>query len=772
MATVVLTALEANARASDALRRAVERFPATIETVAAHERVHRIAHIASRVEVEWIVLVDEDVVPRADAFGGLRRALDAGPAIVGGRALVGGVHRFGAMLAAPRSGPNAFEVVGISGSPSDRALTDVMRGPVDVPQRGMLVVAADFIRRMTPGALDPVLFQLDLALHARAAGRAVLCEPSMAFTSEEDTIDVRRALANLRQFNASASFAPGSLHRDPPALRAAVINREVRMMGNFRGYARRAMPPVDIFVTAGDDLTRTRALRDARALRTNGGTVGAFAPEDGDALRRALSRTGDRYLLVCAPENVPVQGVLEVLVERVERSGRFAVALERDDADGAALFHCGRIVNGGAIPGGTVAQTIAHAIEMLPERRLFAVAPGGAIVPRRLRALQALRTLDIVFVAASRPQATSQTVRALVQEPVEGAMTAVYPAGAQTTRTIVGTIADLKLLADDSDPHLAIGLNRALATVSGDGVLIVRDDVQLPKGFIRRMRDAFRRIPRLGAVVPRVGGSDRPEGLPDLAYRSSADMQSFADRRGESFAREAMLVDVATTPVILVTREALDVIGGFDERFGFSRIGIEDFTRRLRAANFHVARCDDAYAHLFPIADAQSFLGSIDDDPVLRAAYEARWSGRAGFDPERDRVAFRAAAEPVAASPARRLRVLVPVADVEEWGRARPFIAELAGAFRAGDPLDVVIGLDGAFGVQSAVRAIREILSATSIPLELTLNMLIEPVADLATWRDEGAESVRWSATERETLTGLATVDGAVAVRARLGELG
>ena len=58
--------------------------------------------------------------------------------------------------------------------------------------------------------------------------------------------------------------------------------------------------------------------------------------------------------------------------------------------------------------------------------------------------------------------------------------------------------------------------------------------------------------------------------------------------------------------------EVLDVVGGFDETFGFSRVGVEDFSRRVRSANFLVACCEDAYAHLFPAAEAESLVGNLD----------------------------------------------------------------------------------------------------------------------------------------------------------------
>jgi hypothetical protein len=286
-----------------------------------------------------------------------------------------------------------------------------------------------------------------------------------------------------------------------------------------------------------------------------------------------------------------------------------------------------------------------------------------------------------------------------------------------------------------------------------------------------RLQAAFERIPRLGAVVPRVGGSDRPEALPEQGYLNSIEMQGSFDRRAEAYAREAMLVDVATTPVIMVSREALDVVGGFDEMFGFTRLGVEDYTRRLRSANFLVAWCDDAYAHLFAFEEAASYVGNLDDSAFLRAAYEKRWAARADFDPERDRVPLRAA-EAAAPKRAGGVRVLLPLGTEGEWAQARPLLVELAAAFRVHDPLEIAIGLDGTFGLQTALAAIRELLLASNVPMEETLNVSIDFVSDMAAWRDaDERRNVRVAGLERDAFAALPAISNATTLRAVLAEL-
>jgi hypothetical protein len=768
---VVLTPPASRTRARAALARAVERFSGEVEEVPLRQRARRLREIAADPDVEWIAVIDADVVLAAESFGSFRRAAGRGTALVGGRAVVGSTQRLGAMFGPSRSGPNPFDLVPLMAPQEDRQFADLVRGPVDVPERGAYAVSAAFVRELAEVDLDPIALHLDLAVHARALGHDVVCEPVLTFSAGEDSAELRRALVNLRRFASAGTWDPHQLHRDPPQMRSVCVTREVRVMGNIRGYMRRPQPPVDVLVIAGDDMARARAQRKAAGLAT-GGAATTCAPGDGDALRRALARTGERYLLLADANALPDRAGLETLMERVERSGRVAVAFPNDAAPfDAALFHRGRIVNAQALAGETVAEVVTDLRKRLPERRLFAATPAREIVPPQLPVLPGLAGIDAIFIAASKPIVTQQTITALMAEPIEGTLTVVYPAGAATAERLLGVYTGLRMLPDDSDVQLAVGLNRALGASTADGIAIVRDDAQLPHGALARLKDAFRRIPRLGVAVPRLGGVDRPESVPDLGYRNSAEMQAISDRRAETFAREANLLDVATSPVLIVSREVLEVVGGFDERFGFSRLGVEDFTRRVRAANFLLACCDDAYAHLFPAEDAASFVGNLDNEPFLREVYTKRWSVPHGFDPETDRVPLRTDAAPAARAERVPLRILLPLRDEEEWKRVRHVVADLALAFRVNDPVHIAVGLDGTFPLKSALAALREILIAANAPMEETLNVSVDFVPDIAAWRAEAGHAVRIAGAERDDLDDVPAVDGAAAVRAALAEL-
>jgi hypothetical protein len=286
---------------------------------------------------------------------------------------------------------------------------------------------------------------------------------------------------------------------------------------------------------------------------------------------------------------------------------------------------------------------------------------------------------------------------------------------------------------------------------------------------VQRLHDAFGRIPGLGAAVPRVNAPELAEALTGMSYRDLNDMEGFADRRAAQYARESQLVPLSAAPVLMIARPALERIGGFDPALAFTRFGIVDFTRRLTLANLPLARCDDAYAHLFDPEASGSLLAASDTAPALATIYERRWRERSAFDPERDRVPLSAAAATRSAAAARpALTVLVPIADEPEWEKVRAAVSALATSFTIEDPIEIAIGVDGTFNVHRAARALHELLIAAPVPLERTLNVRVEPVADLTVWRDATARPVRLTETTRAALGDVRAVDGVLAVRALL----
>ncbi|MBV9407204.1 MAG: hypothetical protein JO164_00155, partial [Candidatus Eremiobacteraeota bacterium] len=320
----------------------------------------------------------------------------------------------------------------------------------------------------------------------------------------------------------------------------------------------------------------------------------------------------------------------------------------------------------------------------------------------------------------------------------------------------------VRIELDDVDPLLAGAANRAIAAASTDLIVLVADDVLLPAGALDRMRSAFARIPALGAAFPAVPGGVGGEGIGDVGYADVAELRTLAERRAISFARQSEPIEIGAAPALVVARAAFEAVGGIDPSLGPTRRGIADLTQRLRAAGYALARCDDALAHRFGIDVTRSPLAAADAQQPVPAADLAAVAR--GFDPAR-RVPFVRAVGAVATAPnlavATSHAIVVAVAGVAELERAAVFVAAAARAFDASAPVRVHLILDGAIGSAEAAARLRSVLADASRPIEETVAVRIERVADLVAWRaalESEARIVVAAGHDREALTGLAVV--------------
>jgi hypothetical protein len=542
------------------------------------------------------------------------------------------------------------------------------------------------------------------------------------------------------------------------ALRAT-IEREVRLPGGRRARAVAAMPHLTVLVHgAGAQL----AARRARDLAP--GAVARPVDDAAAALRAEMRLRGDRYVLVAEASHVPDAARFAELVAAIESAAFVALSAPRAEAlDGTgALIALGRFPQHVEARGTTLRDAMHALTDAALSLRRAVRAPG--FVHEALPAA-APRSATILFAAASAPEVQRLTLTALVESSRAGDdVIAICAASAATAQRIAASFPQVRVETDAADPLLAAGLNRAIGAARGELVVVVADDVLLPSGALDRIRDAFARVPSLGAAFPAVPGAPGGEGVVDLQYADIASLRSVAEQRALQRARELEPIDLAVTPAFAVVREAFEAVGGIDPRFGPTRRGIADLVLRLRAAGYGVARCDDAVVHRFDPAMSHNSAATADLQQPVPAADPAAIAR--GFDPSR-RVPFGA---PIAAAPDEIAHAIaVPVADTAELERAAVFLAAAARVFGAHTPVRIHLLLDGTVAPADAVARVRPVLAGCGKPMDETVAVRIERVTDLAAWRATLEPGVRVTVAAGHARTALA--DASVAEPRRLAEL-
>ena len=667
------------------------------------------------------------------ALGGLSTLGDRF-GVLGGALHAAGARLFGWMLAPAGCGPLPFELAPIVAPARDARVEAAIRGNVDVVAPGMLLVDRRLLLEPLPA--DPVAAALELCARARAAGREVLCRPSFGCTAPALDPDDRGRSAALR----------------------AIAEARPELVGH-RVRVRVPLPPLCVLVHGpGAEL----AARRARDLAPR--TAVRVVDDPAAALRAEMRMRGDRYLLLADGASLPDAARYAKLVEALEAQPYVAVSAPDAAAlDGrCVLLALGRFPQHVTADGATLSDALATLTTAASALRRAVRAPGYASPPV---GPAAPRRATIVFLAASLPEIMRLTLDAVVPAVrVNDELVAVCAQGAQTTRRILAAYPQLRIETDAADPLLTDGANRALGAAERELIVLVADDVLVPAAALDRLRDAFGRIPALGAAFPVVPGATGGEGVTDVTYADLTQLHTLAERRRAERAHRLEPIDSAVTPVLAVAREALHAVGGIDPAFGPTRRGIADLVAKLRAAGYPVVRCDDALVHRFDAALSHNPAAAAGTHQRVAAADPACIA--AGFDPLA-RIPF-GDAPPTARARDRCDRadrphaVAVPVAGAAELDRAVAFLAAVAAVFDAGDPIRVHLLLDGDVSPADAVARVRPVLAAAGRPLDETVAVRIERVADLSVWRsncEAGQRVVVAAGYERDALDGLRAVD-------------
>ena len=702
----------------------------------------------------FVLLLAPGARPRSGAFAGVASALGENAGVLGGTSYANGVKLFGWMLAPAPGAPVPFEPAPVAAAAGEHGIETLVRGEIDVVAPGMVIVARELL--LEPLPRDPVAALAELCARARAASLQVVCRPSFACDAPPLDPDDRGRAAALRALAEARPQLRGA-HRLPAGLRRTTVEREVRLEGGRRARVRIATPKLTVLVHGeGAPL----AARRARELAPY--VAGARAVDDAlAALRAELRVRGDRYVLIAEARALPNAASLDALVEALESAPFGALtAPSRAALDGdCALIALARVPQHVEPSGATLAEAMQRFVsELVALRR--AVRPH--VASPSARASVAPRRATIVFLAASIPELMRITLDALVPASrADDEIVAVCAAGAHTTQRILASYPQLRVEHDPADPLLTGGANRALGASSRELVVLVADDVLLPDGALDRLRDAFARVPALGAAFPAVPGAPGGEGVLDVSYADLAQLRTVAKRRQTDAARRLEPIDVAVTPAVAVAREALDAVGGIDPAYGPTPRGIADLVLRLRAAGYAVVRCDDALVHRFDpaashnpaaVAGAQQALVPLDPAALAR-----------GFDPAR-RVPFAPAGSGAARSASASHALAIPIADAAELERAAIVLSAAARAFDAAAPVRVHLLLDGELVPADAVARVRPILAAGGRPMDETVAVRVERVADLAVWRaalDPEVRVVVAAGHERDALAGLRSVTAA-----------
>ncbi len=168
-----------------------------------------------------------------------------------------------------------------------------------------------------------------------------------------------------------------------------------------------------------------------------------------------------------------------------------------------------------------------------------------------------------------------------------------------------GTPAYLEELAQSRDDATVVlnlenrgfagGCNQGLALARGDAVLFLNNDTQATPGWLGTLRRVLEEDPEAGLVGPMSNHVSGGQLAPDVTYPDGIARfaSAWAERRRGQVTEVTRLVGFC----LLARRTALDLVGGYDERFASGNFEDDDLCLRVRAAGYRAYIAHEAYVH-------------------------------------------------------------------------------------------------------------------------------------------------------------------------------
>jgi len=287
------------------------------------------------------------------------------------------------------------------------------------------------------------------------------------------------------------------------------------------------------------------------------------------------------------------------------------------------------------------------------------------------------------------------------------------------------TLTDATVIYNAENRGFAGGCNQGIAASNGRYVMLLNNDVVVTEHWLDDMVAAAQRDVDIGIVGPRSNNVAGVQQL-DVAYQTIEDMHRFAAERRARLRGTGAYLDRVIGFCMLIDRRVIEKIGGLDESFGTGNFEDDDYCMRARLAGYKIWMADDVFIHHFghrTFAAAKIdyattmernwsiFASKYGLDSEYRGGYETARVLARPFDPERHRVPLDRYLPGQRELPPRRTgRFHAILADDAEWQPLTAFIRRYAKAFKAGDPVDLVIWDRAGVGGTALQRRIERLL--------------------------------------------------------------
>lgn len=196
-----------------------------------------------------------------------------------------------------------------------------------------------------------------------------------------------------------------------------------------------------------------------------------------------------------------------------------------------------------------------------------------------------------------------------------------------TGELLAGT-PEVRVITNSRNLGFAAAVNQGIRVSRGGWVLILNNDTAVTPGWLDSLLEAAQAT-SIGLAGPVTNFASPNQMAPGAAYEDRAGMLEFAAAVRRDNARAVRPVVAISGVCLLVKREVIQQIGGFDPRFGLGYFEDVDFGLRARLAGYESVVVQGVYIHHEGSQTARA--EGIDSQALMAANWEVlkrKWDVR------------------------------------------------------------------------------------------------------------------------------------------------
>jgi GT2 family glycosyltransferase len=325
---------------------------------------------------------------------------------------------------------------------------------------------------------------------------------------------------------------------------------------------------------------------------------------------------------------------------------------------------------------------------------------------------------SIIVVSGGDPQLTRRCLAAIRRYTDAPFEVVVVENGAHDGGSPTEAAGDVTAIRNPANEGFAFAVNQGLDCARGRLLAILHDDVLVGSGWMRRARAALAADPAIGMVGPASNECAGAQRMRMVSYGGADDAAAFTELWAAEHQGELAIVPRLAGMCLILRREVMMRIGGFDTLFGWGKGADEDFSVRAVRAGWKLAIALDVFVHhqggaafrrlgRDPRRVAEegwrTFCSKWDHAASANTAGDFARLGAAPFDLARDRVPLRYThifcpeAPPQALACRQPIRFLCVADDLDRPAQDagwRAVVRRFVETFTVRDPVALVVRIE------------------------------------------------------------------------------